>query len=110
MLHERLRCYKMALELAKDVAGESKKWAFGYAYLNDQMKRALASVILNCAEGNARMSQKERKRFFQIARSSLTEVSSCVDLLLAFNLIIPEMGKNWKVKLDDISKMLFALK
>jgi four helix bundle protein len=49
----------------------------------------MASVVLNLAEGNARKSNKERRRFFEISRASVIEVAACVDLALAFGL----MGK-----------------
>ena len=56
MLHEKLICYRKSIELAQAIGQEIQGWSRGYGYLTDQIKRALASVILNCAEGNERVS------------------------------------------------------
>ncbi|MBI2091385.1 MAG: four helix bundle protein [Deltaproteobacteria bacterium] len=39
----------------------TRRWPY---YLSDQFKRATSSVVLNIAEGNGRLSPKERRRFF----------------------------------------------
>jgi len=44
--------------------------------LVDQLKRALCSALLNLVEGNHRRSAKERGRFFEISRASLSEVAA----------------------------------
>ena len=43
------------------------------AFMRDQLLRASSSVALNLAEGNARRTQKDRLRFFNIALASLRE-------------------------------------
>lgn len=45
-----------------------------------QIRRATVSVHLNIAEGCSRKSLNERKRFFEIARGSLIEVDTALDL------------------------------
>ncbi len=42
-------------------------------HLRDQLVRAAASIPLNLAEGNAKPSVKEKKRFYQSAYGSLKE-------------------------------------
>ncbi len=42
-------------------------------HLRDQLLRAAASIPLNLAEGNAKSSVKEKKRFYQIAYGSFKE-------------------------------------
>ena len=75
----------------------------------DQQKRAMASVVLNIAEGNARKSVKERKRFFEIARASVVEIAACVDLSLAFGLTREDRASLLKLRLSEISKMIWGL-
>lgn len=41
-----------------------------------QIRRASVSILLNIAEGAARKSLVERRRFFEISRSSLVEVDA----------------------------------
>ena len=109
MLHEKLGCYTKSVKLAEDLCKEVAKWPKGYAYLSDQLKRAMSSVVLNIAEGNARRSQTERRRFFEISRASLAEVSACIDLARAFDLLNSITAQSTKVLLCEISKMLWGL-
>jgi four helix bundle protein len=110
MLHEKLICYRRALALAEELGKSLAQWPRGYGYLADQIRRAIASVVLNCAEGNAKQSPMERRRFFQISRASLSEVGACLDLMIAFQLASQSQMQNWKRSVDDISKMLYALR
>ncbi len=110
MLHERLDCYRESIKLAKELGGISGGWPRGYGYLVDQLRRAMASVVLNLAEGNARMGKGERKRFFQISRASLAEVAACIDLAAAFSLIPARAVMENKELIDRISRMLYRLK
>ena len=41
--------------------------------IKDQLNRAASSIALNLAEGNAKGSIKDKKRFFQMAYGSLRE-------------------------------------
>jgi four helix bundle protein len=42
-------------------------------HLKDQLLRAASSITLNLAEGNAKPSEKEKKRFYQTAYASVKE-------------------------------------
>jgi len=109
MLHEKLNCYRKSVQLAEELTTQSRRWSRGYGYLQDQLKRAISSVVLNCAEGNARTGQQDRKRFFNIARSSLAEVGACLDLAHAFQLINTQNQNHWKTQCHLISKLLYRL-
>ncbi len=109
MLHEKLGCYRQSVSLAGVLSKEGAKWPKGYGYLLDQMRRAMASVVLNIAEGNARRSSSERRRFFEVARASAAEVGASIDLMGAFRLVTPEGAVAFKSQLEEISKMLWGL-
>ena len=109
MFHEKLKCYKQSVEMAEDLSKEVAKWPRGNGYLSDQLKRAMASIVLNIAEGNAKFSQPERRRFFKIARASIAEVGACLDLMRSFGLTSPIEAASFKSRLEGISKMLWAL-
>lgn len=49
-------------------------------HLRDQLLRAASSIALNLAEGNAKSSVKEKKRFYQISYSSLKECEAVFKL------------------------------
>jgi four helix bundle protein len=67
--HRRLKCYQMSIFAAQRVPKLTARWPRGSYYLEDQFKRAVASIALNIAEGNGRTSPKERARFFSFARA-----------------------------------------
>ncbi len=50
-----------------------------------QIRRAALSVLLNVVEGCSRKSPKERKRYFEIARGSVTEVDAALDIAISHN-------------------------
>ena len=108
--HQKLKCYEYALDTARKVPTLIRRWPRGYAYLEDQLKRASSSVVLNIAEGNYRYSQKERARFFSIARASAGEVSSILDIAHAYNLINEEDYHTIQNLLLSIVKMLYRLR
>ena len=109
MLHEKLECYRRSVRLAEEFSKEGAKWPRGYGYLLDQLRRAMASLVLNLAEGNARRSRKERRRFFDIARGSGAEVAACLDLIAAFELMPQGMVIDFKSRLTEVCKMIWAL-
>ena len=53
------------------------------AYIRDQLMRASLSIVLNLAEGSAKTSRKDRKRFYEIALGSARETQAIVALLNA---------------------------
>lgn len=75
------------MEAARDVPGLVSRCGRGNAYTVDQLKRAIASAVLNLVEGNGRTSNKERARFFDIAIASIAEAQAAVELLEAFGAV-----------------------
>ena len=77
--------------------------------LKDQLKRAASSISLNIAEAYGRTEDKDRKRFFSIARGSAMECAAISDLIVTL-----EPGLNNKVlyskkKLLSIVKILSSV-
>jgi four helix bundle protein len=50
-----------------------------------QMKRAGLSVSNNLSEGASRKTKPDKKRFFEISRSSVVEVDNCITASLILN-------------------------
>jgi len=67
------------LNLAIDFYKECKELRLP-SPMRDQFKRALLSVSLNLAEGSAKPSVKDRKRFYSIALGSFREVQTILKL------------------------------
>ena len=107
MLHEKLMVYRESVALAEDLCKEVATWPKGFGYLADQLRRAMASVALNTAEGNAKRSILERRRFFETARASVAEVAACIDLMRVFGLT--RKFESHKSRCEGISRMLWGL-
>lgn len=65
-----LECYKLTKSFPSDER-------FG---MISQVRRAALSVHLNIAEGASRKSEKERKRYYEIARGSIIEIDAALDI------------------------------
>ncbi len=72
---ENFRSYQMALQLYKKCREQKLP-----RFLKDQLERASSSVVLNLSEGSARVSKKERARFYVIAFASLREVQALIEM------------------------------
>jgi four helix bundle protein len=75
----KFRTYNLAVDLAREVdlviqSGRLK------GPKRDQLERAALSIPLNLIEGASRTSEKERKRFYNIALGSLREVQCLIEL------------------------------
>ena len=77
--------------------------------LTNQVRRAGVSVPSNIAEGHARQSTQEFKRFLSISRGSLAEVET--QLMIACRRHYLSSDKLQKIMslADEISKMLTSL-
>ena len=67
------------LDLAKDYYRLSRGLILP-SHLRDQFLRSCSSVALNLAEGNAKMSAKEKLRFYEIAHGSFRESLTILEL------------------------------
>ena len=73
---EKFRTYRLAVHLY----GVCKKVPAPY-FERDQLLRAALSVVLNLAEGSAKPTAKDRRRFYAIALGSLREVQAILEVL-----------------------------
>ena len=107
--HQRLKCYQLALETAKMMPELTHAWPKGSGYLADQLRRAIASVVLNISEGYGRCTIQERRRFCDIATGSAFEVASIFDIAIAQNFESFKRGQSIKSKMFLVAKMLERL-
>jgi len=79
--HEQLEAWKLAMQLAKAVYELTAKFPVEERYgLAQQIRRAAVSIPSNIAEGAGRNGAKEFLNFIGIARGSLAEVETQLQL------------------------------
>lgn len=91
LAHTKFDVYKVAGELLVEtyrlMAGLPSEEKYN---LVSQIKRAALSVKLNIAEGASRKSIAERKRFYEIARGSLVELDTAIDVCVELRYLTEE--------------------
>src|SRR3990172_9713159 len=86
--HKNLNVWKLSLNLISEIYRLTKAYPKEELYgLTSQMRRAVVSVSSNIAEGASRRSYFERKRFYEISRSSLIELDTQLEISLKLNYI-----------------------
>jgi four helix bundle protein len=96
--HKKLNVWKLSIELISRIYLLTKLFPKEELYsLTSQMRRASISVASNIAEGASRKSANERKRFYEISRSSLIELDTQLEISIKLNYInnkkeIEELG------------------
>ena len=106
--HEKLNVYQKAIEFVSWTQ-ELIESLPSKVSVRDQLDRASTSIPLNIAEGNVKVSNKDRARFWQIANGSAVECAACLDVIVARRLKALDEVEEGKVLLARISSMLFAL-
>lgn len=108
--HERLDVYRAAIEFVAwvdDLLDGPLDGRRGSA--PKQLERASTSIPLNIAEGNGKLSRKDRSRYLDIARGSALESAACLDVLVARKALGPHEVAVGKTLLRRIVEMLTKL-
>ncbi len=104
-----LRVWQEAVELAVKVyqATESFPRSEQFGLVN-QMRRAAVSVPSNIAEGHRR-SDKEFARYLEIARGSLAELETQVEISIRVNFLVAMTKDQLIVSTGSLGRQLTAL-
>ena len=79
--HQKLDIYEVSRGFVKECYVITKSFPSEEKFaLVQQIRRAALSVQLNISEGCSRKSLAERKRFYEIARSSIIEIDAALDV------------------------------
>ena len=105
--HKKLEVYKISLLMVKEIYRLTKFFPKEEQFvLVSQLRRAAVSVCSNLAEGAARKSSREKKRFYEISRSSLVEVDTQIEISLLQDYLKEETIKTLNEYIESIFRML----
>jgi four helix bundle protein len=97
--HEKLDVYQASIQFVSWADELLEQLPKSLAVTN-QLDRASTSIPLNLAEGNGKFTDKDRCRFFDIARGSALECAACLDVLAAKKLLTcADEGKDQLVRI-----------
>ncbi len=106
---ENLDVYQKAKEINKEILRLLKENKQVDSYLRDQLRRASISMVINMAEGSGKFSKADKRNFYTIARGSVYECVSLLEIILEENQINKEKFIYFYKKFEIISKMLLGL-
>jgi four helix bundle protein len=105
--HTKLDVFKVARVFVFSSYKETKNFPSEEKFgMITQIRRAALSVHLNIAEGCSRKSVAERKRFYEIARGSLIEVDTALDIAVNLNYITKEQLKELGILIVRIFQLI----
>ena len=96
---EAKKFYKGIILLAKNLPRE-------YWELGDQIRRSALSVCLNIAEGSAKRSDKDFKRYLENSLGSINETVAGLDIMLSESLIRNDIFEKYLNQAEIIAKQL----
>jgi four helix bundle protein len=105
---ENLEVWKRSARLSADIykaTANLKDYGF-----RDQLTRSGLSVPSNIAEGMTREGDKEKRRFLDIAYSSLAEVRTQIYIGIEIGYLEAQLGLCWIEETKQLSAMLICLK
>jgi four helix bundle protein len=108
--HKKLEVWNKSIELVMEIYLVTKIFPKEEILgLSSQLRRASVSVISNIAEGSSRKSSLERKRFYEISRSSLVEIDAQIEIAHRLSYIIDEQINKLNILINQIFAMMSKL-
>ncbi len=105
-----LNVWQESKKLAVLIYNITQKGNFSKDYgLQDQIRRAAVSVPSNIAEGDERGSNRDSIRFLYIAKGSLAELETQLEIALEIGYLNHEMLEELLHQTSNIGKMLGSL-
>jgi four helix bundle protein len=106
---EKLEVYKKAKELNHEILAFLRDSKSIDNYIRDQLKRASISIVINIAEGSGKLSKADKRNFYTIARGSVYECVSLLEIIYDEGYIESGKYEYFKARYEIISKMLLGL-
>ena len=101
--------WQKAMELVRAVYALSKSFPADERYaLTDQLRRAVVSIPSNIAEGNGRASNADYGHFLSIARGSLYETMTQLQIAVDLG-YIPAISEDLQNLMSEVGRMLTTM-
>ena len=108
--YQDLDVWRLGMELVVWIYQHVDKFPARSGYsLAEQMRRAAVSIPSNIAEGQARYSKAEFRRFLLIARGSFAELNTQVRIAGRLEFLSPDECAECEIILDKTGRMLNGL-
>lgn len=110
LTYKNLDAWKLSMQLVKDVYLLTKNFPKDEMFgLTSQSKRAAVSIPSNIAEGLGRQYKKDSLQFFHIARGSLYELETLLQIALMTDIIDESQLSLITPALERVSMILNGL-
>jgi four helix bundle protein len=106
---EKLEVYQKAKGLNHEILSFLRENKIIDNYIRDQLKRASISIVINIAEGSGKYSKADKRNFYTIARGSVYECVSLLEIAVDEKYIESKRYVTFLTQYETISKMLFGL-
>ena len=108
MNFEKLEVWKRAARLSVEIYKHTAELRdFGF---RDQLTRSGLSVPSNISEGMSRESDKEKLRYLEISRASLSEARTQIYIGIDIGYIDKNIGASWIAETKELHAMLTGLR
>lgn len=102
--------WQKAMQLATELYRITDRFPAGEQYcLTTQLRRAAISVPSNIAEGFGRESRREFQQFLRIARGSVFELQTQIELAARLNYTAMDDSSHLDATAEEIRRILTAL-
>ena len=108
--HKKLDVWKLSIEFVSDIYSLTEDFPKKEIFLlSNQLRRSSISISSNIAEGSSRKTPNERRRFFEISRSSLVEIDTQIEIAKRIHYVNERDLAEIECKINRLFAMLSKL-
>ena len=108
--HKKLNVWSEAVDLAQQIYRVTERFPSNEQFgLTSQIRRAAVSIPSNIAEGAARQTKKEFLNFLHIAKGSLSELDTQLEIARRLEYLDQARWETLDERLEGIDRMLSGL-
>ena len=107
--YQRLEVFQVAKRAAAVTVAQRQCWVGLPGEVASQLERAMVSVVANIVEGAGRMSPKDQRRHYQIARGSANEVAGCIEIAALYGTVPSAVVAELHDLLGQVVRMLTVM-